>query len=155
MTPGITALEYANRRSQLANRLPQNGVAVIAASELKYKSGAVFYEFHQNSDFFYLTGKTVVLMHNGHAHTLLGFNEPEALAIIGTSHGKQSKSQDTEFNAEKTGPGDAHAFHLYCRPKDPRAELWEGARSGIQAAQDVFNADKVRYDSGETLRDEH
>lgn len=27
------------------------------------------------------------------------------------------------------------------RPKDAKAELWEGARSGIQAAEDVFNAD--------------
>lgn len=34
-----------------------------------------------------------------------------------------------------------HDFHLYVRPKDPRAELWEGARSGLDAASDVFNAD--------------
>lgn len=27
------------------------------------------------------------------------------------------------------------------RPKDTKAELWEGARSGIEAAEDVFNAD--------------
>ena len=30
------------------------------------------------------------------------------------------------------------------RPKDEQAELWDGARSGIQAAQDVFNADEAR-----------
>lgn len=29
------------------------------------------------------------------------------------------------------------------RPKDERAELWDGARSGVQAAQDVFNADEA------------
>jgi hypothetical protein len=34
-------------------------------------------------------------------------------------------------------------FHLFVRPKDEKAELWEGARSGIQAALDVFNADEV------------
>ncbi|KAI9666067.1 MAG: hypothetical protein M1821_004002 [Bathelium mastoideum] len=110
VTPGITALEYANRRSKLATQLPKNGVAVVAASDIKYKSGSVFYEFHQDPDFFYLTG----------------FNEPEALAVI-----------------EKTSSGTDHIFHLYCRPKDTKAELWEGARSGIQAAQDVFNADEV------------
>jgi intermediate cleaving peptidase 55 len=27
------------------------------------------------------------------------------------------------------------------RPKDVKVELWEGARSGVQAAEDVFNAD--------------
>lgn len=53
----------------------------------------------------------------------LGFNEPDALAVI-----------------EKLNDGE-HNFHLYVRPKDAKAELWEGARSGIQAAEDVFNAD--------------
>ncbi|SLM36950.1 xaa-pro aminopeptidase [Lasallia pustulata] len=110
ITPGITALEYAERRSKLAARLPKNAIAVVAASEIQYRSGAVFYEFHQDSNFFYLTG----------------FNEPEALAII-----------------EKSAPGDDHTFHLYVRPKDPKAEQWDGARSGTQAAVDVFNADET------------
>lgn len=30
------------------------------------------------------------------------------------------------------------------REKDPKAELWDGARSGTRAAIDVFNADEVR-----------
>ncbi|KAI4283706.1 MAG: hypothetical protein L6R35_005070 [Caloplaca aegaea] len=110
ITPGISALEYAQRRSNLASKLPKNSVAILAASELKYRSGPVFYEFHQDSDFFYLTG----------------FNEPEAVAIIGKS----------------AGEGD-HVFHLFVRAKDPRVEQWEGSRSGTQAALDVFNADEV------------
>lgn len=57
----------------------------------------------------------------------IGFNEPNALAIIGND-----------------GSGDNHIFHLYVREKDPKAELWDGARSGTQAAVDVFNADEVR-----------
>ncbi|KAI4185901.1 MAG: hypothetical protein L6R41_003838 [Letrouitia leprolyta] len=67
LTPGITALEYAQRRSRLAAKLPKDGVAILAASELKFRSGPVFYEFHQDPDFFYLTG----------------FNEPDAVAVIG------------------------------------------------------------------------
>ncbi|SMR53615.1 unnamed protein product [Zymoseptoria tritici ST99CH_3D1] len=110
LTPGISALEYHHRRAALARKLPKNSVAVLAASEVKYRSGAVFYEFRQDSNFFYLTG----------------FNEPNAVAIIakGTS--------DVEYT-----------FHLYVRPKDAYAELWDGARSGVQAAQDVFNADEA------------
>lgn len=42
------------------------------------------------------------------------------------------------------GSGDNHLFHLYVREKDPKIELWDGARSGTQAALDVFNADEVR-----------
>lgn len=30
------------------------------------------------------------------------------------------------------------------RPKDEKAEIWDGARSGVQAAQDVFNADEAQ-----------
>ena len=36
-----------------------------------------------------------------------------------------------------------HTFYLYVRPKDTKAEQWDGARSGLQAATDVFNADEV------------
>ncbi|KAL1976111.1 hypothetical protein VTN31DRAFT_2393 [Thermomyces dupontii] len=109
LTPGITAQEYAQRRSRLANRLPKNAIAVLAAAEVKYKAPGIFYEYHQDPDFFYLTG----------------FNEPSALAVIAND-----------------GSGDNHIFHLYVREKDPKAELWEGARSGTQAAIDVFNADE-------------
>ncbi|KAF2453752.1 xaa-Pro aminopeptidase-like protein [Lineolata rhizophorae] len=108
LTPGITAIEYARRRANLASKLPEGAIAILAAAETKYRSGAVFYPYHQDPDFFYLTG----------------FKEPQALAVI-----------------EKTGPGGQHDFHLYVRPKDAKAELWDGARSGIQAAEDVFNAD--------------
>ncbi|OAL53761.1 xaa-Pro aminopeptidase-like protein [Pyrenochaeta sp. DS3sAY3a] len=107
VTPGISALEYYKRRSKLASELPANSIAILAASDLKYASGAVFYKFHQDPDFLYLTG----------------FKEPDALAII-------EKLDDDE-----------HTFHLYVRPKDPKIEAWEGPRSGVEAAEDVFNAD--------------
>lgn len=110
ITPGISALEYHHRRAALARKLPQNSVAVLAASTLKYRSGAVFYDFHQDSNFYYLTG----------------FKEPEAVAII-----------------EKGLSNVEYTFHLFVRGKDERAELWDGARSGVQAAQDVFNADEA------------
>ena len=67
VTPGISAFEYVGRRWKLADLLEQNSVAIIAGADLKYRSGAVFHKFHQDPDFFYLTG----------------FNEPEALAVIG------------------------------------------------------------------------
>ena len=43
----------------------------------------------------------------------------------------------------KTSHQDDHSFYLFVRPKDPKAEQWDGARSGTQAAIDVFNADEV------------
>jgi intermediate cleaving peptidase 55 len=56
VTPGITALEYAQRRARLAALLPANSVAILAAATTKYRSGPVFYRFHQDPNFFYLTG---------------------------------------------------------------------------------------------------
>ncbi|KAM7199442.1 xaa-Pro dipeptidase [Rhypophila sp. PSN 637] len=111
ITPGITAQEYHDRRAKLAFGLPENGIAVLPSAELRYRSGAVFFPFRQESNFLYLTG----------------FLEQESLAVI-----------------QKTGPklGD-YLFHLFCRPKDPRAEQWSGPWSGLQAAEDVFNADKA------------
>ncbi|KAK4134867.1 Creatinase/aminopeptidase [Trichocladium antarcticum] len=66
ITPGITAREYADRRANLAFSLPTGAVAVLAAAEVKYRSGAVFYPFRQESNFLYLTG----------------FSEPNSLAVI-------------------------------------------------------------------------
>ena len=56
VTPGITALEYSQRRTKLAAQLPANAIAVVAASDTVYRTGHVFYGFHQDPDFFYLTG---------------------------------------------------------------------------------------------------
>ena len=111
VTPGITAQEYYDRRCALAASLPVDSAAVLRASDVKYRSGAVFFPFRQESDFFYLTG----------------FSEPNAVAVI-----------------RKTGPdlGDC-VFSLLVRPKDPRAEQWQGPWSGVDAARDVFNADEA------------
>ena len=58
---------------------------------------------------------------------MTGFVEPDALAVI-------SKCPNND---------DDHQFHLFVREKDPKEEQWEGARSGTQAAVDVFNADET------------
>lgn len=67
VTQGCSAIEYAVRRAKLASQLPEGGVAIIPAATLKYRSGPVFYEFHQDPDFYYLTG----------------FLEQDAVAVIG------------------------------------------------------------------------
>ncbi|KAF2227345.1 peptidase M24 [Elsinoe ampelina] len=110
LTPGISAQEYHLRRAKLAKSLPKGGVAVLPSADIKTRSGAVFYEFHQQPDFFYLTG----------------FNEPEALAVI--------SREESELG---------YKFHLFVRPKDESAEIWDGARSGVEAAEEVFNADEA------------
>lgn len=70
VTPGCSALEYATRRARLAAELPNRGLAICLSSSIKYRSGPVFYEFHQDPDFYYLTG----------------FLEPEAVCVIGMTY---------------------------------------------------------------------
>ncbi|KAK6354851.1 hypothetical protein TWF696_003983 [Orbilia brochopaga] len=110
LTRGIQGSEYFSRRRRLAKSLPDGGVAIFQAATLKYRSGPVFYEFHQDPDFFYLTG----------------FLEPDAVGVV-----------------EKTGSNGEHIFHLFVRPKDEHSEAWEGPRSGIEGAYEVFGADNA------------
>ncbi|KAI4861576.1 aminopeptidase-like protein [Hypoxylon rubiginosum] len=111
LTPGITAQEYHERRATLCESLPPNSAVILPSATLKYRSGAVFYPFRQESNFLYLTG----------------FSEPDSLAVL-----------------RRTGDGHGdYVFHLYCRPKDPKAEQWKGPWSGVDAARDVWNADEA------------
>ena len=111
VTPGITAQEYADRRAALAHSLNHRGIAVLHAAPLAYKSGAVFHQYRQESNFLWLTG----------------WNEPDAVAVM-----------------ENTGPnlGD-YTFRMFVKPKDPKEEQWSGYINGVQAAEDVFNADEA------------
>lgn len=61
LTPGISALEYHQRRAALASKLPKNSIAILAANELKFRSGAVFYEYRQEPNFYYLTGEQEIV----------------------------------------------------------------------------------------------
>jgi intermediate cleaving peptidase 55 len=58
---------------------------------------------------------------------LTGWNEGDAVAVI-----------------QKTGPGlEDYVFRMFVKGKDPAAEQWSGFRNGIQAAEDIFNADEA------------
>lgn len=117
------------RRAKLAAELPDNCIAIIPSSHVKYRSGPVFYDFHQNPDFYYLTG----------------FLEPEAVCVISTSPLPPPPSPVVKLTPvvkESGQPEGEHIFQLYVRDKDPKAELWDGARSGVEAATEVFNADE-------------
>lgn len=66
------------------------------------------------------------------------------MAIIGTSRLEHYKAaMARSYGTGKSAQDGDHTFHLYVRPKDPKAEQWDGARSGTQAAVDIFNADEV------------
>ena len=53
---------------------------------------------------------------------LTGFDEPEAIAVIAPSH-KENK------------------FALFVRPRDPKREIWDGRRAGVEGARAEYGAD--------------
>ncbi|KAG5437645.1 hypothetical protein PCANB_000682 [Pneumocystis canis] len=71
LTPGISVTEYASRRARLATALPANSLLILIGACLKYKTTSSFYTFHQNPNFFYLTGVnepwTVFIMERDHS----------------------------------------------------------------------------------------
>lgn len=110
LTPGITALEYFDRRIRLAEKLPNSSVAIVVGSTVQFASGSVFHPFQQNNDLFYLSG----------------WNEPDSVIVI----------EKPDSNLENV------VFHMIVPPKDTHAELWEGPKTGVEGAREIFNADE-------------
>jgi intermediate cleaving peptidase 55 len=59
---------------------------------------------------------------------LTGWLEPESVAVIA----KEGEGESGDYK-----------FWMFVRGKDKKAELWDGARSGVDAARDVWNADEA------------
>ncbi|ODV58870.1 aminopeptidase ASCRUDRAFT_38500 [Ascoidea rubescens DSM 1968] len=112
LTPGITAMEYFERRLALSLSMENDSIAIVPGNTVKYASGAVFYEFQQDTQLYYLTG----------------WNEPDSLAIL--------EKNDSNAN------DDSVVFHLLVPPKNEYIEKWEGHRTGVIGAKDIFNADE-------------
>ncbi|KAJ3239089.1 hypothetical protein HDU78_003056 [Chytriomyces hyalinus] len=113
ITPGISATEYALRRQRFADSIPDGSIAIVAGYTLRYATGGIFHEFHQNTDLFYLTG----------------FNEPDAAMIL--------EKDTSKFD------GKGFKYTLYVRPKDPSTEIWDGPRAGLEGALEYFGADSA------------
>jgi intermediate cleaving peptidase 55 len=111
LTPGITALEYFQRRITLAEEIPSRSVAIVVGSSVQFASGSVFYDFQQNNDLFYLSG----------------WNEPDSVIMIE----KPNENLDDVI------------FHMVVPPKERHSEQWDGARTGLEGAKEIFNADEV------------
>lgn len=113
LTPGISALEYYNRRLALAMELPVRSAAIVVGNRVQHSAGSVFYPFQQDNNLFYLTG----------------WLEPDSVAVV-------------EKVADK-GTDEDVVFHMLVPPKNPARDLWEGDKSGLEGAHEFFNADEV------------
>ena len=114
---------HENRRDALREMMPANSVSVFFANAVRNRSNDVEYVYHQDPNFYYLTG----------------YNEPHALLLIF----KEPQQVGTTTIDEV----------LFVQEKNENAEMWTGKRLGVEGAQDelgfrvVFNGGEFKsYD---------
>ncbi|GAB7256271.1 aminopeptidase P N-terminal domain-containing protein [Polaribacter sp. OB-PA-B3] len=96
---------HKDRRDALRSKMPKNSVAVVFANPLRNRANDVDYVFHQDPNFYYLTG----------------YREPNGVLVL--------------FSENQTGEnGQVYNEVLYVQKKNKRAEQWNGKRLGVEGA---------------------
>jgi Xaa-Pro aminopeptidase len=97
---------HTGRRDLLREKLPANSVAVFFANAMRNRANDVDYVYHQDPDFFYLTG----------------YKEPDAVLFVFKDN--QTANNGTPYNEI-----------IFVQPRDERAEMWTGRRLGDAAVK--------------------
>ena len=98
---------HKERRDALRSQMPENSVAVFFANAQRNRSNDVNYVYHQDPNFYYLTG----------------YKEPNALLVIFSED--QMNENGTTYNEI-----------LYVQERHARYEQWTGYRLGVEGAKD-------------------
>ena len=107
---------HKSRREAFRKKMPNNSVAVLFANPIRNRANDVDYIYHQDPNFYYLTG----------------FKEPHAVLVI--------------FSEEQTSPeGNSYNEILYVQEKNARMELYNGRRLGVEGAKSELGFDKVFF----------
>ncbi|PCI96396.1 MAG: Xaa-Pro aminopeptidase [Flavobacteriales bacterium] len=101
----LPATFFAKNRQALRDLMPKNAVAVLFSNPVRNRSNDVDFEYHQDPNFYYLTG----------------LREPHAAVII-------YKEEQTFKDNLKTNE------ILFLQKKDKKNEIWTGKRLGTKGA---------------------
>lgn len=96
---------HMGRRNALREMMPKNSVAIFFSNPIRNRSNDVDYEYHQDPNFYYLTGLT----------------EPNSILLV--------FSEPQEVNGEKTNEV------IFVQERDESKELWNGSRLGVDGVQ--------------------
>ncbi len=106
---------HKERRAAFRSNMPKNSVAVFFSNPLRNRANDVDFIFHQDPDFYYLTG----------------YNEPNAVLVI--------------FSEERVlTDGTRDAEILYVQEKNARREQWTGIRLGVEGAKNELGFKAVQ-----------
>ncbi|MEL7147251.1 MAG: aminopeptidase P N-terminal domain-containing protein, partial [Bacteroidota bacterium] len=98
---------HQDRRALLREKMPKKSVAVFFANPVRNRANDVDYIYHQDPDFYYLTG----------------YREPHAVLLIFK-------------DMQQTRNGNQYNELIFVQPKNPFAEQWTGERLGAEGVRD-------------------
>jgi Xaa-Pro aminopeptidase len=104
---------YQNIRNEFRSMLSENSVAVIFAAPVKNRSNDTYHPYHQNTNFYYLTG----------------FTEPNSVVFI--------FKNPVDFLGVKTNE------ILFVMPRKKEKEIWTGRIAGIDEAKKISGIETV------------
>jgi Xaa-Pro aminopeptidase len=113
-TDFLTKDFHKGRRDKLRTSLPANSVAVFFANPVRNRADDVDYVYHQDPDFFYLTG----------------YREPDAVLFIFKD--KQAAANGTLYNEI-----------LFVQPRNQQGEMWTGRRMGEAGVKDILGIEQA------------
>ncbi|MFT5964149.1 MAG: Xaa-Pro aminopeptidase [Flavobacterium sp.] len=105
-TDYLSSLFHKERREALRNKMPNNSVAVFFGNPVRNRANDVDYVYHQDPDFYYLTG----------------YKEPNSVLVVFSNN---------QTNKE----GKSYSELLYVQEKNPQAEQRTGIRLGTEGAK--------------------
>lgn len=106
---------HKDRREQFRSKMPKNSVAVFFANPVRNRANDVDYVYHQDPNFYYLTG----------------YQEPNAVLVIFSEN--QLDDENKAYNEI-----------LYVQEKNERREQWDGIRLGISGAKEKLGFSAVK-----------
>src|SRR5690606_25148812 len=105
----LTKEFHQQRRDKLRESLPRNSVAVFFANPVRNRSNDVDYVYHQDPDFYYLTG----------------YKEPHAVLLI-------FKEKQVAANGSK------YDEVIFVQPRNIAREMWSGRRLGDAKTKEML-----------------
>src|SRR5687768_10860495 len=97
---------HKERRQKLRESLPANSVAVFFANAVRNRANDVDYAYHQDPNFFYLTG----------------YREPQAVLFVFKD--KQTAANGTQYDEI-----------IFVQERNALGEMWTGRRLGAEGAK--------------------
>ena len=109
----LTPKFHAERRQALRALMPENSVSVFFANPIRNRSNDVDFEYHQDPNFYYLTG----------------ISEPHAVLLV--------------FKSPLIVNGEKVRELIFVQRRDADAEVWTGERLGIEGSERLFEIEKA------------